>query len=331
MNKNKMIMAAIGGVALVVVLAFGTLAVLAHSEVKAKRAETRENVEQIEEMMNAKIAPTMESVKDLQRNARVYDAWRTNTLAELVRGDVALDRNSSGMAFKSAMIEDARALAKLPGGVQGRIVAENFDFGFKSYISESAVPSAAGLGALKRQWAEVKEMVRLLAQSGVVEIKSIEPPKPAEAAKAPAPERKPARRGKQPAEAEKPVYEEFEYTLVFTARPLALVKALNAFADAPHITFVRGLSFERESDMLRDMLGGGKKKDEAGPGRRRRRAKAVEEKPEEGEEVARKGLVTDPQIEAPFVVTLKVATVDFGTNGAAAAAGKTDEDKEDEE
>ena len=102
--------------------------------------------------------------------------------------------------------------------------------------------------------------------------------------------------------------------------------------------FVQEMALEREQDMLREMLGGGKK-EEASGGRRRRRRQQVEEKTAEGEgeEVARKGLVTDPQVESPILVTLKVKTIDFGTNGTGAAAEKpaaadnTDEDKEDEE
>ncbi len=141
------------------------------------------------------------------------------------------------------------------------------------------------------------------------------------------------------AEPAKPAFETVNYTLRFTARPLAVVKTLNAFTASAHLMYVEDLSLVREKDMLGEMLGAGKKEAEAGGRRsraRRGRRNEEEQQAAEGEEQARKGLVTDPQIEAPFVVTLRVATIDFGTNGAPADAadadgkGKSDEKEEEE-
>lgn len=333
MNKNKMIMAAIGGIALAAVLVFVFLAMNARSAAAETRGDIRDELRDEQEMLEAETAPTQESVDRLAANAKEIRAWRAKTLELLSAGDVVVDKSASATAFKAIMIDDARALSKLPGGVEGRIVAENFDFGFKSFINEPNIPTDAELPTLKRQWAEVKSMVETLASCGVVGIREI-----IVAAVPKASEAKRPGKGRNAAEPAKPPYEELGYTVRFAARPAAVAKALNAFTASRHLMFVQEMALEREQDMLREMLGGGKK-EEAGGGRRRRRRQQVEEKTAEGEgeEVARKGLVTDPQVESPILVTLKVKTIDFGTNGTGAAAEKpaaadnTDEDKEDEE
>lgn len=337
MNRNKIIMAAIGGIALVAVLVFGYLAFAAWSE----RDETRDSVDtersNANRILSSAIPPTQASLDRINANTKLIADWRGETREQLAAGDLVIDKDSSATSFKATMAEDARALAKLPGGVEGKIVRDGFDFGFKSYIIAGDIPTEASLPALKRQWAEIKSMVGLLSACGVVEVQAIEVAAAEEKKAAPTPERpkkgfgskKPA----QPVEV-KPAFETMAYTVKFAARPLALVKVLNAFAASEHLMYVEDVSFVREKDMLGEMLGAGKKEQEAS-GRKRRRPRKTEEQPAEGEgeEIARKGLVTDPQLESPFIVTLKIKTIDFGTNGlseASALADKADK-KEDAE
>ena len=74
----------------------------------------------------------------------------------------------------------------------------------------------------------------------------------------------------------------------------------------------------REEDVLQSALGE-KDKDAAQqrPSRRRRRGRgsdaSEEAEGEQGETSAKKGLVVDPATEAPFVVTMKLTTFDFGS------------------
>lgn len=339
MNKNKIIMAAIGGVALLAVLVFGYLAFSAWSE----KGETLERVESersnANRILSSAVPPTQASLDRINANTKLITGWRDDTRELLAAGDVVIDRNASATSFKATMGEDARALAKLPGGVDGKIVRDGFDFGFKSYIIDGNIPPEATLPELKRQWAEVKMIVELLSASGAVEVQGIEVAAAEKKVEQPAEPVKRgfgSRRAKKPAEPAKPAFEKMNYNVKFTARPLAVVKALNAFAASEHLMYVEGLTLNREKDMLGDMLGAGKKEQETGKSSRRRRGRKTEEQAaeEEGEEVSRKGLVTDPVIESPFIVTLKVQTIDFGTNGTTAeekpAEAKADE-KEDEE
>ncbi|MGN0854047.1 MAG: hypothetical protein ACI4R9_00845 [Kiritimatiellia bacterium] len=338
MNRNKIIMAALGGVALAVVLVFGGLAYSAWSEQRETRERIASERSNANRILSSAIPPTQASLDGIGANTKLFADWRGETHDLLVMGDIAIDRDASATAFKATMAEDARMLEKLPGGADGRIVRDGFDFGFKSYIIAGDIPAEATLPALKRQWAEIKAMVELLAACGIVELQSLEVA-PVETKAAPPPERPKkgfgSKKAAQPVEV-RPAFETMGYTVRFTARPLALVKVLNAFATAEHLMYIEDLAFVREKDMLGEMLGAGKKEQESGARRGRRRGRRTEEQPpaegEGGEEVARKGLVTDPQLEAPFVVTLRIRTFDFGTNGAAApvAADKAEE-KEDEE
>lgn len=343
MNRNKIIMAAIGGVALVLVLAFGYLAFDAWSEA----GETRENIaadrDNVNRILSSAVPPTQDSLNLIQANTKSIALWRETAREQLAEGDVTVDRNASATSFKAMMSEDARALSKLPGGAEGKLVRDGFDFGFKSYIIDGNIPAENILPALKRQWAEVKGMVELLSSCGIVELQSVEVAAAEAKVEEPKEAPKPKFGKKRPQQAEpvKPAYETMDYTVRFTARPLAVVKTLNAFAASEHLMYVRDVALVREKDMLGDVLGLGKKDQDAGARssrRRRGRAKAEEQPAEgaEGEEVSRKGLVTDPLIESPFIVTLKVQTIDFGTNGDATAEkpaenGAKTEQKEEEE
>jgi hypothetical protein len=106
----------------------------------------------------------------------------------------------------------------------------------------------------------------------------------------------------------------FTYVISFLAKPPAFVKSVNALATAERFIVIDDFSFVRESDVISTALGGGEKKEAqaATSGRRRRgrRGAEAEEAKDEAEE-AKGGIVTDPLLDPPLVVTMTVSVYDF--------------------
>lgn len=339
MNKNQITMAAIGGVALVAVLAAGYLAYSAWAE-KGEKAEDLESAQaNVRRINSSAIAPRQESVAAIDANSKLLEEWRAQVLALASAGDLAEDPAATPESFKRKMVTEAAELAKLPGGVEGSIVRSDFDFGFKDYILGGSMPSREQLKAVQRQWAEVGMFVKLLSRCGVREIKSIAV---GAAVAATPPEEEPKRGGRNARKNAKPEAEVREpataqgYTIEFTAMPAAFVRAIDACTMVERFIVVDGFSFAKTRDTLREKLEGQDGKSEVGGGRRprressRRRPLAIEAEPaqEGAEESGKKGLVTDPELDEPLAVTLKLKTYDFGTAASAAAEPGPEAEKE---
>ncbi len=334
MNKNKIIMSAIGGVAGVIILVLGYLAFSTYSEQTEMEESLEASKQNVRRMNAAKIPPVEASVKAIDENRDKLTTWFNEALALASRGDAETKSGVTVAAFKQEMVDDARELAKLPGTANGGVlVAEGFGFGFKDIITGGRMPEADKLARLQRQWAEIKLFVETLAACGVSQLTDIA------VGDKPAVQPKPAARPSRGNRRTKNVKKEATthtpdgqcYELHFLAKPAAFVRVLNALGSASRFVAVDDFAFLRADDSLATVLGGGKEKAAAGAqkGGRRRRASARETaETNQPEEIAKKGLVTDPATAAPLTVTLKLTTFDFGSQ--ASASGQT-EDKEDEE
>ena len=322
LSKNQIVLAATGGVTAVAVLVLGYLLYGAYAS-GAEAAEELETMSMsVRQLTTAKVAPTAASLKAIASNQTAMVEWREAMLAALADGDVAFTDAADEATFKQQMVDDARVLAKLPGARDGVLVAPDFAFGFKDYITGGELPSKDALPRLRRQWFDIKLFVNQLAACGVAELTKVEPQEakvvsPAEPEKRPGMKKPP----KKNAKAEKPDYSCESYVLEFRARPWALVKAINALSTMPRFTVVDSFEFFRPNDMIGTALAGDDQQAEVKTSRRRRRRNEAEEGAEAEAETtaakARKGLVNDPLHEDPFVVRLKLSTYDFGTKEVA--------------
>ena len=329
MNKNKIIMSAIGGVALVATLVIGYLAYDSYSE-QMERADDLDSAKaNVQRINSAKVAPEQASIDAINQNKAVLAAWRDEAYALASHGDARVESGVTAEAFKQTMVADARELSKLPGGANGVIVKEGFGFGFKDIITGGSMPEAAKLAQLQRQWSEVKRLVEMLSSCGVTELLDVAV---VEKAAAPEPEVRRGARNQKKVEVKKPAFTDQSYELKFMARPAAFVRLLNALATDNRFMTVDDFSFARASDALVAVLGGGKENAEATSGRRGRRGRrGSDEAAEENKdgEVTKKGLVIDPASAVPFTVTLKLTTFDFGSK--ANGSDEKVETKEEEE
>ena len=326
MNKNKIILSSIGGVAVLVALVVGYLAYDKTSE-KSEKLETLDSMKQpVQSINKGQIKPAQDSVDAIEANRKKLSAWRNEAFAQASRGDIGVDAGITPDALKQKMVGDARELADLPGGAAGKFVKADFDFGFKGIVAGSDMPAADKLELLQRQWADVKMFAETLQGCGAVELEEVVVDE-AKAAEPEAPVKGPkGRKGKKVVE-KKPMASAQGYTLKFLARPFAIVGILNAFTECERFVVMDDVSYVRATDALASAVGGKEKPDAANarPGGRRRRrgGDAAQENAEEGA-VNKKGLVVDPASDVPFTVTMKITVYDFGTK----SGEKTAETKE---
>ena len=322
MNKSKIILAAAGGVMGVGVLVTAYLVWCALSA-KTEALEGGEEcegldtvVENANRLSRKPVYPCAESVRAVTSNETTVIGWKEEAFKLASRGDRPVKAVTPAQ-FKTDMVDEAKRLLALPGAVQGKIAKPDFAFGpFKEYISEGKMPSEGRLAVLQRQWDDLTLIVEALAASGISELLDIqlrqETAEPAAEEEQNARGKKRAR--KTSAKAETPAVQASSqaYTVTFFTRPLGLIKCLNALETNERFFVVDDFTFIRERDVIAEALGGGEKKEaRQQSGRRRRRGAAVQQ--EETESKPKNGIVTDPLLDAPLKVELKVSTYDFGT------------------
>ena len=347
-SKNQIVMLSIGGVSLVVSAVLGYLAFDAYSA-KSEAAESSEsNAAAVRSLLGAAISPDPASVAAVNKNRDALAGWTEAAASTVAAGDRVIDADVNEAAFKQKLVDEARALSELPGGVDGKIVKPDFSFGFPDFVTGDKLPEKEKLPQLQRQWADIRTLVETLQACGIVELVRIEPTlvkQPAVAEQQPKETKRRNRRRKADEEA-KPAYTEEKYAIDFRAKPAALVKVVNALATSQRFIVVESLDFARESDMIGKALGEGDKRgaDAEQQSSRPRRRRRGAEQPEFGADAAApdaaaetdKGIVNDPDKEDPFLVKAVVLTYDFGSaaqasGGETAGAEDAKENKEEEE
>ena len=353
LSKNQIVMLSIGGVALVASLALGYLAFSAYSA----KSEATENAERdtgaVRSLLGAAISPDAASVAAVNKNRDALAGWTEAAISTASAGDRSIATDVNEAAFKQKLVDEARVMSGLPGGVDGKIIKDVSAFGFPEFVSGDKLPEKDQLPRLQRQWGDVCTLVKTLSDCGATEIVRIEPGVVAkQQAQAPVEPKKDAKKSKKrkkgkDAEDEKPAYTEEKYAIDFRARPAALVKVVNALATSQRFIVVESLDFAREGDMIGKALGDGDKKgaaEQQTSTRPRRRRRGGAEQSEFGADAATpsvdaeadKGIVNDPDKEEPFLVKAIVLTYDFGSaaqasGGETAEAEDAKENKEEEE
>lgn len=350
LSKNQIVMLSIGGVALIASLALGYLAFSAYSA----KTEASENAERdsgaVRSLLGAAISPDAASVAAVNKNRDALAGWAEAAVSTASAGDRSIATDVNEAAFKQKLVDEARVMSGLPGGVDGKIIKDVAAFGFPEFVSGDKLPEKDQLPRLQRQWGDVCTLVKTLSDCGVIEIVRIEPgAAKLQQVQAPVEPKKDVKKSKKrkkgkDAEDEKPAYTEEKYAIDFRAKPAALVKVVNALATSQRFIVVESLDFARESDMIGKALGEGDKKGAAEqqtvrPRRRRPRPTEVEFGADAAPDAAAeadKGVVNDPDKEDPFLVKAVVLTYDFGS-AAQASGGETEgaedakENKEEEE
>lgn len=344
MNREKMIFAAIGGVSFVGLAVVGWLLFAAFGE----RGEASDGFDAQcatrARLAGSKIPLTDASLAQLKSNAANYADWLDAATKRAARGDRQASTNLTSASFKQRLVDEAFELRRLVVA-DAPLVKEDFAFGFADYITGGKIPDASSLPTLERQWTDVRFLTTLLSRCGVTELtgvtveekKASEPAKKEQkksAKKSKADKKKGVKNAKAAETDEEPAVTTETYELRIKAKPLALVRVLNALASDDRFTVVDGFSFARPNDQILSALGGEAKKEATerpvATGRRRPGRKTEVQEGEEAEEAkAKVGFAVDAEREAPFDVTLRLTVYDFG-RPEAEAADKADGEAGDE-
>ena len=332
MNKTKMILAGTGGAIGLVVLVLAFLVWQAFSaKTAALEGDDEEGVEGLETvesraqtLSRKPVYPCKESLSAIEENLALVEDWKKEALALAARGDKVFDATTPA-TFKTFLVSDAKRIAELPGGAAGKLVKPDFAFGpFKDYISEGKMPAEAELAELQRKWDDVATVAGILSKCGASELVDIQfVAVNREEGKGKREEGKGKREKKRKGQASKdsslfPIPFSQSYVFTFLTRPPAFVRTVNELAASERFITVDAFTFDRESDVIAEALGGDEKKDDAAAssgrrGRRGRRgAEIVQEKPQDADAaVLKNGIITDPLLDAPFKAVMTVSVHDF--------------------
>ena len=277
----------------------------------------------------AAVFPSKRSLDSVLSNKVSYTDWHASALALAARGDRKFPVELPPI-FKQRLQREVRRMAALAGGVEGKIAAPAFLFGFEQYLGEGGVlPQEQDVPRLTVQLDTITQVVDMFAEVGVLEVKAIRRIEQKAAAEE---EDDGARR---PAKAKKGVGKEADapqetclaYAFEFTARPAALVSVLNRLTSCPRFMTVKNLSFRETADVIVEHLNAvenaknQKASGRGATGRRGRRGAAAAESAAQGAaEAAVNPLVVDPELDAPIQVNFTLEVRDFGRGAAAPSA-----------
>lgn len=338
MNKTKIIIVSVAGVSLVASLALGYLAYDESGRAEESRTSADRKLSQAQGWLRK--GADAGSVKTINEVAESYSTWADAARTAASVGDLESEPTTAS-ALKGKMVEDARRFSSLPGIVDGKLVKNDFGFGFAELVTGGAMPAAADLDRLQREWHDVVTVLDLLVDAGAVSIDEV---KVEVAAKPRETEVKPKRGRKKSRKTEEKVETELitAMTVQFQTPASGLVASLNSLAANPRFIVVEDMTFARASDEIVENLAAMAKHGEEASegesasrnrrprGRSRSRKERVEEETDSEKDAASKpAIVTDPQTAPAFKVSLKLKVYDFRTGEqrraereAAAAAEK---------
>lgn len=331
MSLSKQQIAGFVGVGAFVVLAGGLGYMLwdAVSQRQAAEAALADGQGDFRRFNEAEVFPSKKSIVDVQSNKASYAAWQEAACAFAARGDRSLPSETPPI-FKQRLQAEVRRLAQLPGGIDGKICASTFPFGFDQYLGEGGVlPSEADVPRLASQLDLISHVVEIFAKAGVHDVRAIQR---IEAAKKDAVDderpvranRKAKGKAKDAEDSDAPKTTCLEYAVEFSTRPAAFVTVLNALTADERFIVVKGFSFKETADLILERIAAteaaeaAKNSPNAGRRGRRRGAQAADAKPEEAKKADR--IVVDPESDAPIQVNMTLAVYDFGRAAAARPA-----------
>ncbi len=299
----------------------------------------------------AAVFPSKVSIASVKSNEASYVAWHESAVALASRGDKVFDENETPSVFKQRLQAEVHRMAALQGGVEGRIAAPTFLFGFEQFLGEGGVlpKDNKEVQRLAAQLDTISRVVDIFADAGVLEVKTIRriaEETASEEEESSSKNKRNARKSAQDADDGGTKETCLKYAFEFTTRPAALVTVLNQLTASERFFTVRNLSFRQSADTIVERLGaiesattqnapGGRAQSATRRRGRRGAAAAVDAKTGA---VKIDPLVVDPELDAPILVSFTLEVRDFGraTAGVAPTADqpvvvKSDEKKSTEQ
>lgn len=305
MNKNKLVMAAVGGAGVAIALVVTVLVVMKSSDLSILRDNIKSNSQSCE----SKRGTTRAVGAAMEKERKALEELSLETYCSLTNG-VVVGEVPERTALQKRMHAAYDRYKKLPADSPRKIIAEDFSFGpFGEYI-KGTIPAEKDAATLARRWGDVSEMTDLLVQVRATQLldvkiltKKVDEPSSVNSRNNR--NRNPRSRNAGKESAPKYACSEETYELTFLARPAALVGFLNGVADSKRFIVVDSVKFFQNGDPLLKMIGADAKEDA------RKKKEDIEDKDDNS---LNKICVTDPATTEPFTVTVKVTTMIFAEN-----------------
>lgn len=305
MNKNKLVMAAVGGAGVAIALVVTVLVVMKSSDLSILRDNIKSNSQSCE----SKRGTTRAVGAAMEKERKALEELSLETYCSLTNGAV-VGEVPERTALQKRMHAAYDRYKKLPADSPRKIIAEDFSFGpFGEYI-KGTIPAEKDAATLARRWGDVSEMTDLLVQVRATQLldvkiltKKVDEPSSVNSRNNR--NRNPRSRNAAKESAPKYACSEETYELTFLARPAALVGFLNGVADSKRFIVVDSVKFFQNGDPLLKMIGADAKEDA------RKKKEGIEDKDDNS---LNKICVTDPATTEPFTVTVKVTTMIFAEN-----------------
>lgn len=304
MNRNKLVMAVIGGTGVAIALVAALVVFMKSSDLEAMRDNIRNNSQACESKRGITRATGMAMDKERKAlEAAALEAYYSLTNGAVV-GEVP-----ERTALQKRMHAACDRYKKLPSDSSRKIIADDFSFGpFGEYI-KGTIPSEKETAVLARRWSDVSEMTDMLVQVRATQLLDVKvlTKKSDESAADARQNRNRYARGRNSAKEPVSKYacSEETYELTFLARPAAFVGFMNAVADSRRFIVVDSVRFFQDGDPLLKMIGADAKED----ARKKKENLEVQQ-----DDSLNKVCVTDPATTEPFTVTVKVTTMIFAEN-----------------
>lgn len=335
LSKQQMIGAVGGGIFVLGALGLGWLLYSAWSEKGEAEEKLQSESDTYARYNSAAVYPSKASIESVKSNATSYAAWYDQALTLAARGDKVLPLETPPI-FKQRLQGEVRRMLDLPGGVGGKIADAKFLFGFEQYLGEGGVlPKEEDVPRLAIQLDTICSLVDVFAEAGVYGVKSIvrveEKAEKTENDEASSSQAK--KKNAKKDEDKGPKRSKLTYQFEIEARPVAVVKTLNALASCSRFAVVRNFAFKTSSDVIVERLTAAEKAkaDEAAPRtqvRRRGRGAAAQQPLENPEAIAAANrIISDPEGDEPITVTFTLDVWDFGKAAQAAEAKPAEEGK----
>jgi hypothetical protein len=352
-SKNKIVFSALGGVFLVGAGVLGWLLLDKISFADQVAQELADEEGKYDSCRVSKVFPCRATLASIETNALHYAEWFDASMKTVSKAD-AVPSVETPAAFKQRLSSAVGRMKSLPGGLDGRIAAQTFLFGFDQYLGENpTMPSDKDVPRLAAELDTIVHIVDLLSEAGIVEVRKI-----ARLNNSNADEQSVQQQGRRRQQKKKAVKEdngpkttELKYEIEFTTRPSGLVDAVNMLSSDVKFITIENFAMKATADTIADKFAASdsaKATQSAGSGRRRRgRAAAAtgafasDMDKNAQEPAAAHRLVVDPESDAPISVTMTLKVTDFGrpvrsvaaqaqqpaANDAAKAAQPEKEDK----
>lgn len=347
MNRSKIILIALGAVAIIVAGVFVNRAVSGFSASRAGMEERDRALADLEKVYKDEIFPSAANVgalkDDVARYGEVRDSFATALTNLNVRPPASRVTPSAFMQTLQTFV--AKKIEKAPVNGGRESVAEDFAFGFDRYIGDPVMPSESDVPRLVQQLLITSKIVDALYAAGLVQLRAMtrevfetaapRAPAPAQSddsgprsrlGRAGAQNAKPGPKGgKAPAMAPaEPLFVSQRFTVDFSAYEHSVIDFMNRLASLDCFAVVSDIQISKgqpdiripEENKDRSVDGEERPRREGRTSRRRRGDDSGEQAqppppPSPKQFTVAQRLMTGPDVDPPLDVKLTIDVYDF--------------------